>query len=72
MPTFIQVKEWIREAGEHYGVKVSVRHAKSLAGAYMTSIEADPQLSYNSLTYTDTTGEEACRRWFASRCAITA
>lgn len=72
MPTFKQVKSWIRQAAESYGAYVSEKHAQSLAGAYMTSMESDPQLTYNSLTYSDETGEQAVRRWFASRLAVAA
>lgn len=64
IPSFMQVRDWIKEAGQFYGVSVSVRHAKSLAGKYLDSLE------HNPLTYSDETGEEACRRWFASRCAL--
>ena len=62
MPNFIQVKKWIQEAAELMGAKISGRKAKHYAGEYLLTLDA--QLSYNSLTYSDTTGEEACKRWF--------
>lgn len=62
MPNFIQVKKWIQEQAETTGVQISSRKAKHLAGEWL--MLQDPLLSYNSLTYSDTTGEAACKAWF--------
>lgn len=64
MPNFIQVKKWIQEAAEMMGARISNRKAKHLAGEWL--LVQDATLSYNSLTYSDSTGEEACKRWFHS------
>ena len=69
MPTFIQVRKWIQEAAQLMGAKISVRKAKHYAGEYLLTLDAE--LSYNSLTYSDSTGEEACKRWFMEQ-AVTA
>lgn len=69
MPNFIQVKKWIQEAAELMGAKVSNRKAKHYAGEWL--LTQDAELSYNSLTYSDSTGEEACKRWFMEQ-AVTA
>ena len=62
MPTFTQVKKWIQEAAAQLGAEISNRKAKHYAGEWL--IIQDAMLSYDSLTYKDETGEEACKRWF--------
>lgn len=61
MPTFIQVRDWIRDAAREMGASISSRKAKHYAGEYMLNLDTD---LYHSITYSDPTGEEACKRWF--------
>ena len=68
MPNFIQVKKWIQEAAELMGAKISGRKAKHYAGEYLLTLDAE--LSYNALTYSDPTGEQACKAWFMSQAVV--
>ena len=63
-PNFIQVKTWIIEAAPEYGLRMTVRRAKKLAGDYLASL--DPELDEGRTDYADPTGMEACRRWMAA------
>lgn len=69
MPNFVLVKQWIKAEAKNLGGYISERQAKALAGSYMTNFEDDPALRSSSLTYRDSTGEEACRAWFRNKIA---
>lgn len=69
MPNFVAVKKWIREAAAETGAQVSERHAKALAGSYMTTVEADSALRFSSTTYADPTAEAAVKAWFRRKVA---
>ena len=61
MPSFMQVRDWIREAAREMGAQISGRKAKHYAGEYLLTLEG---LAHSTITYSDPTGEEACKRWF--------
>lgn len=67
MPNFMQVRDWIKEAADLMGARISNRKAKHYAGEWL--LLQDAALSYNSLTYSDTTGEKACKAWFIKEVA---
>lgn len=69
VPGFLEVKRWIRQAAAESGARVSERHAKALAGAYLTTLETDHALRFSSLTYVDEVGEAAVRAWFKRKVA---
>ncbi|GAA1110701.1 hypothetical protein [Nesterenkonia jeotgali] len=64
MPTFKEAKSWIREAARELGAQVNGREAQALAGAYLTTLDTDPQLRQSALSYADPTGERAVKAWF--------
>lgn len=64
MPTFKDAKRWIREAARELGAQLNGREAQALAGAYLTTLDTDPQLRQSSITYGDPTGERAVKAWF--------
>ena len=69
MPNFIEVKKWIREAAKEIGAYVPECQAKFYAGEFLTSMDPDTFLRTSSLTYSDPTGEKACKEWFKAVAA---
>lgn len=65
MPTFVELRKMIQLAAAELGAKVSGNRAKSLAAALLTQ-----QSDYSTLTYKDTVGEEAVRRWLRDMLGI--
>lgn len=67
MPNFTTVKNWIKEAAREMGARCPDSQAKALAGAWIT--QNDGSLGFNPLTYSDPTGEQACKAWFKAVAA---
>lgn len=59
-PSFTIIKKWILEAARESNMKMSVRHAKKLAGDYLTQNDPD---YYKRITHADPVGEGVARRW---------
>ena len=60
LPGFTTIKKWILEAAGESDTKMSVRHAKKLAGDYLTQNDPD---YYKRITHADPVGEGIARRW---------
>lgn len=61
---FMVVKSWIRDAAEILGIPLSCRQAHRVTNVYISTLRGD---EYSTLTYSDPTAEEACRRWLADQ-----
>lgn len=60
LPSFTTIKKWILEAARDSNTKMSVRHAKKLAGDYLTQNDPD---YYKRITHADPVGEGVAKRW---------
>lgn len=61
---FMVIKSWMRTAASEFGIPLSSREAHRVTNVYVSTLRGD---EYSTITYSDPTGEAACRRWLAAQ-----
>lgn len=61
---FETIRRWMTIAARKLQLSLSAREVYRVTSVYISTLRGD---EYSTLTYADTTGEEACRRWLADQ-----